>query len=251
MGDADFVQEIQSHIEDRARRLDDIREELETISDSEKREVFRRLIDLMEAEISDLEEELKILTQIETADGFLSDLDSKLADIDSALMDETDPIIRNNLEVSKRFLQMERNHALIEKTQTTKIEDPLETKIRSLEKRLQNSAIYAEDLRVKLDYALKDVEHYRLLAENPDRNSKCDTTRVIIEAGALRDLRNQVKIKTLETETLKKENRALKDQIALLHKNITELTVHCREGDTQILVLQKRLADLRQKLAGD
>lgn len=249
-GETGSVPEIQWLIEDRKRRMEDIREQLETVSNEEKRRGFSGMISMLEAEISDLEDELKEMQNVGN-DDFIADLDAKLADIDTALKNESDPIVRNNLEVSRRFLQMERNHALIEKTQSTKTEDPSEVKIRSLENSLANSQRYAEDLRVKLDRALKDVEHYRMLAENPDRNVKCDTARVTVQAGVLSDLRNQFKIKSLECETLKRENRALKDQIAMLHKNICELTVHCKEGDTQILVLQKRLADLRQELDGD
>jgi chromosome segregation ATPase len=250
-GESGSAQEIQWLIEDRKRRMEDIREQLGTVSDEEKRKGFNGMIAMLEAEISDLEDELNEMSQTEGEDDFIADLDSKLADIDIALKNESDPIVRNNLEVSKRFLQMERNHALIEKTQSTKKEDPLEERVRSLENSLQTSKKYAEELRVKLDKALKDAKHYRMVAENPDRNVKCDATRVSVEAGTLSDLRNQAKIKTLECENLKRENRALKDQIAMLHKNIGELTVHCKEGDTQILILQKRLTELRQKLDGD
>ena len=245
------VQEIQWLIEDRKRRMEDVREQLETVSDEDKRKGLKGMIAMLEAEISDLEDELNEKTQTDGDDDFIADIDAKLADIDTALKNESDPIVRNNLEVSKRFLQMERNHALIEKTQSTRKEDPLEARIRDLENSLQNSVRYAEDLRAKLDRALKDAEHYRMIAENPDRNVKCDATRVTVEAGTLSDLRNQAKIKSLECESLKRENRALKDQIAMLHKNIGELTVHCKEGDSQILILQKRLADLRQKLDGN
>ena len=52
-------------------------------------------------------------------DAEIADIDSKLADIASQMQLETDPVVRNNLEVSKRFLQMERNHLLVEKTQGT------------------------------------------------------------------------------------------------------------------------------------
>ncbi len=240
--------EIKWLIEDRKRRLEDATQQLKMVSDEEVKRGLNGIISMLKVEISDFEIELDESTSIENDPDPIADIDSKLSDIDIALKNETDPIVRNNLEVSKRFLQMERNHALIEKTSSSRKEDPLEVKIRSLENSLQNSVKYAEDLRCKLDNAIKEANHYRLLAENLDRGIKCDTTRVTVEARTLCDLRNQLKERSLAYESLKRENRELKDQIAMLRRNISELTLHCKEGDSQILVLQKRLADLRKQV---
>ncbi len=242
------VSEIQWLIEDRKRRLEDAVQQLNAVSDEEVRTGLRGIISMLKAEISELETELDGSASAEDVPDPIADIDSKLHDIDLALKNESDPIARNNLEVSKRFLQMERNHALIEKTGRVKKEDPLEARIRSLENSLQNSVKYSEDLRRKLDNAIKEADHYRILAENPDRGIKCDTARVTVEARTLGDLRNRLSEKSLAYESLKRENRELKDQIAMLCRNISELTVHCKEGDSQILVLQKRLADLRRQL---
>lgn len=242
------AEEIEWLIEDRERRIADISEQLATESDEELRKGLNGMLAMLRQEVGELRDELSAKIQTDDAEDIVADFDMKISDIDNALRYESDPIVRNNLEVSKRFLQMERNHALIEKTQATVKEDPAEARIRALENSLENSVNYSERLKAKLDEALKDVAHYKALAENPDRMVKCDSTRVLIEAGALSNLRNQAKVKTLECETLKRENRALRDQIAMLRKNISELTVHCKEGDTQILILQKRLADLRESV---
>lgn len=249
--DGNSTRELEWLIEDRKRRIEDIETQLAEKTDAEVAKGLKGVLAMLRDEIAGYERELDENGPFEEdPKEYIQNIDERLNDIGKALENETDPVVRNNLEVSKRFLQMERNHALIEMTQKTE-RNTDDERIAELERSLASSRSYADDLRVKLERAEKEREHYRVLAENPDRRADCDTTRVYIEAGTLKDLRNRAKVLELENGNLRRENKALKEQIGLMHKDIGELTKHCKEGDSQILVLQKRLATLREKLGSD
>ena len=243
------AEELMWLLEERRRRAGDIGEQLSAESDPELAKGLKGMLAMLNDEIAELERRLdEMEDEGPDYDAEIADIDSKLADIASQMQLETDPVVRNNLEVSKRFLQMERNHLLVEKTQGTPRRDPLEERIEDLSRKLEAGRAYAAELENRLAKAEKEISYYKRLAENPDRNVSCDTTRVTVTAEALSELRNDAKLKAIENGNLKMENRELKNQIDMLRRNIRELTEHCRDADSQIMKQQAALALLRKQM---
>ena len=243
------AEELMWLLEERRRRAGDIEEQLSSEKNPEVARGLKGMLAMLKDEIAEYEHRLDEMDDAGTDyDAEIADIDSKLRDIASQMELETDPVIRNNLEVSKRFLQMERNHLLIEKTQGAPKKDPMEERLEELTKRIEANTKYIADLERRLEKAEKDASYYKRLAENPDREVSCDTTRVTVTAEALSELRNDAKMKAIENGNLKMENRELKNQIDMLRRNVRELTEHCREADSQIIKQQATLALLRKQL---
>ncbi|MCQ2084568.1 MAG: hypothetical protein MJZ21_00290 [archaeon] len=240
--------EIEWLIEERRRRIEDLEEQISGTTDEELLKGMKGMLSILRNEIADLEEELDESEDEEDIDAAIDDIDAKIKDINSQMDLETDPIIRNNLEVSKRYLQMERNGLLIKMTQTVKRKDPQEEKIEELTALCDTRLRMIDELREKLAKTEKDLSFYKAMADNPDRRMSCGTSRVTVTAEELAKLRNEAKVAGVNNYNLKTENRELKNQIAMLRKNIQELTVHCKESDSQILILQSRVQELRKEL---
>ena len=242
------AEELMWLLEERRRRAGDIEEQLSAEKDPEMAKGLKGMLAMLRDEIAEYERRLDSLEdEGPDYDAEIADIDSKLRDISSQMELETDPVVRNNLEVSKRFLQMERNHLLIEKT-SRPAEDPQEERIDELTRRCEADRQYISDLERRLEKAEKDASYYRRLAETPDRDVSCDTSRVTVTAEALSELRNEAKLRSIENGNLKMENRELKNQIEMLRKNVRELTEHCKEADSQINKQQATLALLRRQL---
>lgn len=248
-GDSGSVQEIQWLIEERRRRAEDIEEQISASSDNDMITGLKGMLSMLRSEIAELERELdEKSSEEEDPEEVLADLDAKIRDIDSQMKLETDPVVRNNLEVSKRFLQMERNAHLIKMTQKVERKDPMEEKVEELQRLCDSRQTYIRELEERLKKAEKDVSYYKAIADNPDRLVNCDATRVSVTAGKLAELRNEAKVLAINNGNLKTENRELRNQIQLMHQNIVELTKHCRDSDSQVLILQKKVVDLRKQL---
>ncbi|MCQ2078839.1 MAG: hypothetical protein MJZ38_02115 [archaeon] len=246
-GSSGSAQEIQWLIEERKRRIEDLEEQMSASTDEDFIRGLKGMMSMLRSEIAELEHELDEKEgEAEDPEDIIRDLDAKIRDIDSQMQLETDPVVRNNLEVSKRFLQMERNAQLIKMTQTVERKDPLEERVEELERLCDSRQRYIQDLEERLRKAEKDVSYYKAIADNPDRLVNCDATRVSVTAGKLAEMRNEAKMLAINNGNLKSENRELKSQILLL--NVMELTKHCRESDSQVLILQKRVVDLRKQL---
>lgn len=237
--------EIKWLIEDRRRRMEDVQEQLAAVPDDDVAAGLKGILRLLEEEIADLESEL---CQRDENDDEIADLDTKIRDIDLMLESETDPIVRNNLEVSKRYLQMERNGALIRQTQSQKRKDPQEERIAELKKLNDDRLRLIQDLQGRLARAEKDLSYYKALAEHPERNVSCGTSRVTVTADSLSALRNESKVLSVENYKLKEQVRDLKNELEMQRKNIRELTLHCKDADSQILILQARVQELMKKL---
>lgn len=240
--------ELKWLIEERRRRLEDVEEQMAATTDKDILEGLKGMQRMLSLEIADLEEELADNDGGDDFDEIIDDLDRKIRDINTLLENETDPIIRNNLEVSKRYLQMERNGTLIKITQTRKVKDPVQEKIEELEQLCGSRLRIINDLQEKLRKAEKDLSYYKAIAENPDRKVSCDTARVSVTAEALSELRNEAKVLSVNNYNLKTENRELKKQIDLLRQNVVELTKHCKEADSQVNTLQSRIHQLRKEM---
>lgn len=243
------VSEIKWLIEERKRRIEDIGEQMVSETDEILLRGLKGVCSMLRSELAELERELD--EKEESSDpneDALKDVDCKIADIDSQLGLETDAVVRNNLEVSKRFLQMERNALLIKMTQKEKRKDSAEEKLKELEKLSESRLRMIDDLRERLDTAEKERSYYKAVAENPDRKVSCDTTRVTVTAGALRDLRNEAKVLAITNGNLKTENRELKNGIEALRNDVRRLTLLCKESDSQILLLQSKVFELRKQL---
>ncbi|MCQ2079870.1 MAG: hypothetical protein MJZ38_07450 [archaeon] len=240
--------EIEWLIEERKRRTEDIEEQVSGTTDEDLLKGLKGMLAMLRNEVADLERELDDMDIQEDIDGAIDDIDRRIRDIDSQICMESDQIIRSNLEVSKRYLQMERNGLLIKLTQKTRRKDPQEARIEELEKLCESRLRLINDLQKRLEKAEKDLSYYKAVAENPDRRVSCGTTRVSVTADELSRLRNEAKVAGVNNYNLKTENRELKNQIAMLGKNIQELTKHCKDGDSQILILQGRVQELRKEL---
>ncbi len=242
------AKELEWMIEDRRRMLADAEEKYRFSGDAEIRNALLQHMRTLKAEISRLEEQLEEAKESEDPGSEIEEIDSQLRDIATALERETDPVVRNNLEVSKRFLQMERNGLLIRMTQKEKTRDPFEEKMEELEQLSESRLRMINDLRTRLEKAEKDLSYYKSLADHPERNVSSDRTRVTITAEALSEIRNEAKVLSVENANLKMENRALKREMDLQSANVRELTRHCKEADSEIIRLQARVQELRMKL---
>ena len=240
--------ELQWLIEDRRRRLEDVEEQLSTATDPDIITGLKGMITMLREEIADLEDELAENDGAEDIDSQIDDIDSKIRDINSQMELETDPVVRNNLEVSKRYLQMERNGLLIRQAQTTKRKTPEEERIEELEELSETRLRFIRELEERLKKAERDLSCYKALADNPDRGVSCDLTKVTVTAESLSALRNESKKLALENYQLKEEIRKLKADLDMKGRNIKELTLHCKEADSEILRLQARVQELRKKM---
>ena len=240
--------ELQWLIEDRRRRLEDVEEQLSTATDPDIITGLQGMITMLREENADLEDELAENDGAEDIDSQIDDIDAKIRDINSQMELETDPVVRNNLEVSKRYLQMERNGLLIRQAQTTKRKTPEEERIEELEELSETRLRFIRELEERLKKAEKDLSCYKALADNPDRGVSCDLTKVTVTAESLSALRNESKKLALENYQLKEEIRRLKADLDMKGRNIKELTLHCKEADSEILRLQARVQELRKKM---
>ena len=240
--------ELQWLIEDRRRRLEDVEEQLSSATDPDIIAGLKGMISMLNDEIADLEAELGESGGEDDIDSQIDDIDSKIRDINSQMELETDPVVRNNLEVSKRFLQMERNGLLIRQAQTTKRKSPEEEKIEELQNLCDSRLRFIQDLESRLKKAEKDLSYYKALADNPDRGLSCDLSRVTVTAESLSAMRNESKKLSLENYQLKEEIRKLRSELDMKGKNVVELTRHCKEADSEILRLQARVQELRKKM---
>lgn len=240
--------ELQWLIEDRRRRIEDVEERLSSEEDEGLRHALEAMLRTLREEVDRFTEELESRDDAEDFGSEMEDIDSKIRDINSCLETETDPVVRNNLEVSKRFLQMERNGLLIRMTQKEKRKDPVQEKLEELEELAESRLRMIDDLRSRLEKAEKDLSYYKSVAEHPERNVSSDRTRVTLTAEALSELRNESKVLSVENYNLKTQVKELKREIDRRSADIKELTRHCRESDSEILRLQARVQELRMKL---
>ena len=239
--------ELQWLIEDRRRRLEDVEEQLSSATDPDIVTGLKGMAAMLRTEIEDLEAELQE-DGGDDLDSQIDDIDAKIRDINSQMELESDPVVKNNLEVSKRYLQMERNGLLIRHAQTTKRKTPEEEKIEELENLCETRLRFIQELETRLKTAEKDLSYYKALADNPERGLSCDMSRVTITAESLSAMRNESKKLALENYQLKEEIRKLKAELDMKSQNIKELTRHCREADSEILRLEARVQELGKKL---
>ena len=242
------VSELQWLIEDRKRRLEDVKEQLSSAADPDIITGLKGMITMLQEEIADLEDELAENDGTGDIDTQIDDIDAKIRDINSQMELESDPVVKNNLEVSKRYLQMERNGLLIRQAQTTKRKTPEEEKIEELQNLCDSRLRFIQDLEARLKKAEKDLSYYKAMVDNPDRGLSCDLTRVTLTAESLSAMRNESKKLSLENYQLKEEIRKLRNDLDMKGKNIKELTLHCKEADSEILRLQARVQELRKKI---
>ena len=240
--------ELEWLIEDRRRRIEDVEERLSTEKDEGLKRGLEAMLRTLREEVDTFTQELDSRQDDDDFDSEIEDIDSKIRDINLCLESETDPVVRNNLEVSKRYLQMERNGLLIKMTQKEKRKDPMEERLEELEGLAASRLRMIEDLRTKLEKAEKDLSYYKSVAEHPERNVSSDRTRVTLTAEALSALRNESKVLSVENYNLKTQVKELRKEIDRRSADIKELTRHCRESDSEILRLQARVQELRMKL---
>ncbi len=171
---------------------------------------------------------------------------AEIEELEERLRTASDPVEVNNLSVSRRFLQMERNQLLIRLAGGRGAEEEDET----AELRRANDAKsrIIEDQNAKIESLRKELSVAKAALGNPEDSASCDETRVTVTAGRLNSIRNEARRLGAENYDLRTEISDLKKQADLLHRNIGELTAHCRESDGHIRELEERCRALSGQL---
>ena len=76
----------------------------------------------------------------------------------------------------------------------------------------------------------------------------CDETRVTVTAGRLNSIQNEARRLGAENYDLRSEISELKKQADMMHRNIGELTCHCRESEDHVRELEERCRALSGQL---
>lgn len=201
-------------------------------------------LDAARAEGADEEEE-------DEGDAWIRDALDKnqkeIDDIDLKLRDAKDQVEVNNLTVSKRFLQMERNQLLIRLTHETApaaSDEDIETVRREVESKMriieaQNKQI--EELKKELSAAKAQVW-------DPLRETESDETRITVTAGRLRSINGEARRLGAENYELKKQIGELKTEKDSLHRTIGDLTVHIRDVEAHARETEARAGKLAAEL---
>ena len=171
----------------------------------------------------------------------------ELDDIEAKLSLAADPVEINNLTVSKRFLQMERNQLLIRLTHETApavTDEDIETVRKEVEAKIriiqaQNAQI--EDLKKQLSAAKAQVW-------DPLRESSSDSTRITVTAGRLRAINGEARRLGAENYELKKQMGELKNKKDGLHRAIGDLTVHVKDAEAHARETEARAMALADEL---
>ncbi|AGI48028.1 hypothetical protein TALC_01036 [Thermoplasmatales archaeon BRNA1] len=176
----------------------------------------------------------------------IADRKVRLKELDRDYEDETDPVKRNNIEVSRRFLQMEINSLLIRLSEAERgIEaGSPESEIEDLKRDIDGRIRMIEHLREELDAVRKELAIANARLGKPEDKVMCDTTRVTVEAGRLKEMDNSIRTLGAENYELRRQLDELKKERDVMKRNIRELTVHCDNSDRQIIELQSRIRTL-------
>lgn len=255
MADAEMTAaEIEERIESCRKRIMSAEAAIAERPDSSRAQTLSISIRPLRAELADLEH---LLDEVRRREGEgdpreqeikreLEKNRAEIEDIEEKLRTTSDPVEINNLSVSRRFLQMERNQLLIRLTGGRNSDEGDET----AELRRANDAKsrIIEDQNAKIESLRKELAAAKAAVGNPEDSASCDETRVTVTAGRLNSIRNEARRLGAENYELRTEVEKLKKQADVLHRNIGELTGHCRESDGHIRELEERCRALSGQL---
>jgi len=250
------IAEIEEQIDYHEDKLKSIQRAIDENPDSNRTRMLEISMRNMRAELSNLklaledakkcgEEDRQAVSLLKKD---IEDRNSRIDEIDRVLENEPDKTARNNLEVSKRFLQMEINSLEIRISDATRKADVVkhEDKDKEIEELRRSNDARARmiaDLQSRLSSAERDLSVAKALAADPEK-VQCDETRVTVTSGRLNELSNKAAALGAENYDLKCQITKLKQSADMSKKDIHDLTIHCKNGDSQILELQGRIAAL-------
>lgn len=255
MADAEMTAaEIEERIESCRKRIMSAEAAIAERPDSSRAQTLAISIRPLRAELANLEHLLDEARRREgegdpREQGIRRELEKNRAEIEELeerLRTTSDPVEANNLSVSRRFLQMERNQLLIRLTGGRDADG--EDEIAELRRANDAKSRIIEDQNAKIESLRKELAAARAAVGNPEDSASCDETRVTVTAGRLNSIRNETRRLGAENYELRTEVSDLKKQADILHRNIGELTGHCRESDGHIRELEERCRALSGQL---
>ncbi|MCQ2070079.1 MAG: hypothetical protein MJZ68_03000 [archaeon] len=232
---SDDVTSLEREIEEYRLRIEGIEKTLESGPGKDQDVLLRRTLERMRDEMAELE---RRLDEGRSDEEMLEEYDRQMAEIRADMADETDPVVRNNLEVALRFLQMERNHLLVEMTVSDRKVPTPEERIAELERETESRSRIIGDLTSRIKSLEKELDETKAIR---DPSSDYDGAKVSVTSARLSELNAKNKNLGYENTQLKIQISDLKKEMDTMRSNIRSLTEHCKESDRQVLVLQDRL----------
>ena len=255
MADEMTVTELEERIESCRNRIRSAEAAIAERPDSSRAQTLNISIRPIRAELAELEHRLEEARKKEPEDPReekirkeLEKNQAELDDIEEKLHGETDPIKVNNLTVSKRFLQMERNQLLIRLTNGGQAEETEDEEVAGLRKANEAKTRIIEDQNAKIEALRKELASAKAALGTPEDGVSCDETRVTVTAGRLNSIQNEARRLGAENYDLRSEISELKKQADMMHRNIGELTCHCRESEDHVRELEERCRALSGQL---
>ncbi len=254
MADGDMTAaELRERIAACRKRIESTEKAIAERPDSSRAQTLSISIRPIRAELAELERRLdEVLKKGEEEDpgtgkteAALARNRSELDDIERELETETDPVRINNLTVSKRFLQMERNQLLIRLAGNGGPEED-DAELAELRKANDAKSRIIADQNEKIESLKKELAVSK--AGNPEDSVSCDETRVTVTAGRLTAIKNEARRLGAENYDLKSQISELKKQADSMHRSISDLTLHCREDEKRIRELEERCTALSGQL---
>jgi len=179
----------------------------------------------------------------------------RIADLEQQMKSAHDGVDINNLEVSRRFLQMERNQLLCELTELESAKnvenanDGTDAEDSDTELRRSNDAKtrIIEDLNQKLEKTQKELAVAKAMIDGYEGDADPDTTRVTVKAERIQGLKN-------ENRRLQAENEGLRAHDAMTSHSTVGLTAHCKDMEEHARNLESQLLETTERcnaLAGN
>lgn len=182
----------------------------------------------------------------------IAEHERRIADLEGQMKSAKDGVDINNLEVSRRFLQMERNQLLCEltKLEAAKAATPAggaddedgddEAEVAELRRSNDAKTRIIEDLNQKLEKLRKELAVAKAMIDGYEGDADPDSTRVTVKAERLQELKN-------ENRRLQAENEDLKAHDAMTSHSTVGLTAHCKDMDEHARELENQLLETTER----
>ena len=230
------VTELEERIESCRNRIRSAEAAIAERPDSSRAQTLNISIRPIRAELAELEHRLEEARKKEPEDPreekIRKELEKNQAELDD--IEETDPIKVNNLTVSKRFLQMERNQLLIRLTNGGQAEETEDEEVAGLRKANEAKTRIIEDQNAKIEALRKELASAKAALGNPEDGVSCDETRVTVTAGL-----------TCHCRESEDHVRELEERCRALSGQLETSVRRLREAENEIKGLREYIAGSR------
>ena len=236
MADEMTVTELEERIESCRNRIRSAEAAIAERPDSSRAQTLNISIRPIRAELAELEHRLEEARKKEPEDPREEKIRKELEKNQA------------ELDVSKRFLQMERNQLLIRLTNGGQAEETEDEEVAGLRRANEAKTRIIEDQNAKIEALRKELASAKAALGNPEDGVSCDESRVTVTAGRLNSIQNEARRLGAENYDLRSEISELKKPADMMHRNIGELTCHCRESEDHVRELEERCRALSGQL---